>query len=75
MAKKDCPAKNLKTLSRSRAKSRARELRKAGWDARFLEVPGVGTVLTKKRRPELPGWALVMGGGLLVLLALKGPRA
>jgi hypothetical protein len=69
-----CPARSLKTLSKSAANARARELRKRGWDARFVSVDGVGSVLTKKRTPDLPAWALATGGILLALLVLKGPR-
>lgn len=69
--KPDCPAKGLKSLSRSRAIARAKKLRKEGWDARFISVEGVGSVLTKKRTPDLPGWALATGGVLLALIVLN----
>lgn len=73
--KNACPVKGLKVLSRSRALSRARKLRKEGWDARFLSVEGVGSVLAKKRTPDLPGWALATAGVLLALLVLRRPGA
>lgn len=74
MKRSPCPARNLKALSRSRAIARAKELRREGWDARFISVEGVGSVLTKKRTPDLPGWAIATAGMLLALLLLKGPR-
>lgn len=70
--KKTCPGmRNFRSLSPAQARTREKELRARGFIVQRVKVAGVGTVLTKKKHPDLPDWILGVGGALLALLVLR----